>query len=207
MYTCSMLEYTSAWYKKKHACCVTCILMLSTPIHGTKILCFLLLRIFCTAVNNQTHYTSKCNMSNNVKHRVKYCFMLQSHLQAWSDLKRCNSFFCHVLVWVLYLYHIHDNVIKWKHFRVTGLLWGEFTGHRWIPHTKASDTELWPVFFDMHQNQQLRKQWIRRCLRRHRTYYDVIVMGIVLPPCNCMYSTDTMQYFLFWFQFRIKLGV
>ena len=28
-------------------------------------------------------------------------------------------------------------------FRVTGPLCGEFTGHRWIPRTKASDTELW----------------------------------------------------------------
>ena len=28
-------------------------------------------------------------------------------------------------------------------FRVTGLLWGEFTGDRWIPLTKANDAELW----------------------------------------------------------------
>ena len=28
-------------------------------------------------------------------------------------------------------------------FRVTGPLCGEFTGHRWIPSTKASDAELW----------------------------------------------------------------
>ena len=28
-------------------------------------------------------------------------------------------------------------------FRVAGHLCGEFTGHRWIPSTKASDTELW----------------------------------------------------------------
>ena len=28
-------------------------------------------------------------------------------------------------------------------FRVTGHLCGEFTGHRWIPGTKASDAELW----------------------------------------------------------------
>ena len=28
-------------------------------------------------------------------------------------------------------------------FRVTGPLCGEFTGHRWIAHTKASDAELW----------------------------------------------------------------
>ena len=27
--------------------------------------------------------------------------------------------------------------------RVTGHLCGEFTGHRWIPSTKASDAELW----------------------------------------------------------------
>ena len=28
-------------------------------------------------------------------------------------------------------------------FHVTGHLCGEFTGHRWIPRTKASDAELW----------------------------------------------------------------
>ena len=29
-------------------------------------------------------------------------------------------------------------------FRVTGPLWGEYTGHLWIPLTKASDpAELW----------------------------------------------------------------
>ena len=36
----------------------------------------------------------------------------------------------------------------WRHqmgtfFRITGHLCGEFTGHWWIPHTKASDAELW----------------------------------------------------------------
>ena len=31
----------------------------------------------------------------------------------------------------------HDNVKKWKLFRVTGPLWGESTGHRWIPLTKV----------------------------------------------------------------------
>ena len=28
-------------------------------------------------------------------------------------------------------------------FRVTGPLCGEFTGHRWILRTKASDAKLW----------------------------------------------------------------
>ena len=37
---------------------------------------------------------------------------------------------------------IHDDVVKWNHFRVSGLLYGEFTGDRWISGTKASDAEL-----------------------------------------------------------------
>ena len=37
----------------------------------------------------------------------------------------------------------HDDVIKGNIFRVTGHLWGEFTGPRWIPRTKASGVELW----------------------------------------------------------------
>ena len=36
-------------------------------------------------------------------------------------------------------------------FRVTGPLCGEFTGHRWIPLTKASDTELWWGFLSVHE--------------------------------------------------------
>ena len=43
-------------------------------------------------------------------------------------------------------------------FRVTGHLCGEFTGHRWIPRTKASDAELW-CFFDLRLNKRLSKQW------------------------------------------------
>ena len=33
-------------------------------------------------------------------------------------------------------------------FRVTGPLCGQFTGHRWIPLTKASDAEFINVFSD-----------------------------------------------------------
>ena len=52
---------------------------------------------------------------------------------------------------------IHAVVIKWNIFRVTGTLWGESTGHQWIPLTKASDTELW-CLFDVHMNKRLSKQ-------------------------------------------------
>ena len=69
-------------------------------------------------------------------------------------------------VYILYMYHIYIICSKriWytmmfmllilviKHmmtssngdiFRVAGPLCGEFTGHRWIPLTKASNAELW----------------------------------------------------------------
>ena len=46
-------------------------------------------------------------------------------------------------------------------FRVTGPLCGEFTGHRWIPRTKAV-TRSFDVFFDLRLNQQMSKQWRRR---------------------------------------------
>ena len=50
---------------------------------------------------------------------------------------------------------LHDNVIKWKHF--PSPLCGEFTCHRGIPLTKASDAELW-CFFDLRLNKRLSKQ-------------------------------------------------
>ena len=36
----------------------------------------------------------------------------------------------------------YRGILRWKHFRVTGLLWRESTCQRWIPLTKASDTEF-----------------------------------------------------------------
>ena len=44
-------------------------------------------------------------------------------------------------------------------FHVTGPLCGEFTGHRWIPGTKASDAELWCFLLsDLRRNKRLSKQ-------------------------------------------------
>ena len=51
----------------------------------------------------------------------------------------------------------HDDVIKWKLFPRYWPLCGQFTGHRWIYITKASDAGLWYVF-DLCQNKHLTKQ-------------------------------------------------
>ena len=50
----------------------------------------------------------------------------------------------------------------WRHQMETfsallAILCGEFTGARWIPHTKASDAELW-CYFDLRPNKRLGKQ-------------------------------------------------
>ena len=44
------------------------------------------------------------------------------------------------------------TVWRWRHengniLRVTGPLWGESTGHRWIPLTKAINAELWCILW------------------------------------------------------------
>ena len=43
-------------------------------------------------------------------------------------------------------------------FRVTGHLYGEFTGRWWIPHTKASDAKLWCFLWSV-LNKRLSEQW------------------------------------------------
>ena len=43
-------------------------------------------------------------------------------------------------------------------FRVTGHLCGEFTGPRWIPRQRPV-TRSFHVFFDLHPNKLLSKQW------------------------------------------------
>ena len=63
--------------------------------------------------------------------------------------------------------------------------WGEFTGHRWIPGTKASDAEL--LYF------ALICAWVNGWvnnreagdLRRHRAHYQATVM-----QCNSSFTSE-----------------
>ena len=62
-------------------------------------------------------------------------------------------------------------------FRVTDLLCGEFSAHRWIPRTKTCDAELWT-------NGRVNNPRTGD-LRRHLAHYDVTVMGKFLThPCG-----------------------
>ena len=44
-------------------------------------------------------------------------------------------------------------------FRVTGPLGREFTGHRWIPRTKASDVELWYFLWSAPESRLSKQSW------------------------------------------------
>ena len=67
-------------------------------------------------------------------------------------------------------------------FRITCPLCGEFTGHRWIPRTKASDVERWWFLWFV----PWINGWVNNReaddLRRCRDHYDVIVK---MPIKNC----------------------
>ena len=80
-------------------------------------------------------------------------------------------------------------------FRVTGPLCGEFTGHRWIPLSKASDVELWCFLWSV----PWIKGWVNKRqagdLRRHRAHYDVIVMN---RSCLERWSADIRVHLHYW---------
>ena len=85
-------------------------------------------------IGNISRLSRHINNNNNVR---QLCSELQ-HVISYISKQNANSMI------TCGCFNIdHDDVIKWKHFRVTGLLCGEFTGYRWIPYTKASDAELW----------------------------------------------------------------
>ena len=90
-----------------------------------------------------------------------------------------------------------SNITWWRHgniFRVTGPLCGEFTGHRWIPLTKASDAELWCFLWSA----PWINGWVNNReagdLRHHRSHFDVTVMiHTCFPFCH---AVNTLSNFL-----------
>ena len=89
---------------------------------------------------------------------------------------------CMLVSVLVRLAYVHDDVIKWNIFRITGHLCEEFTGHRRFPCTKTSEAELWCFFICAWTY-----GWVNNReagdLRRHRAHYDVIVMYSV--KCMC----------------------
>ena len=70
-------------------------------------------------------------------------------------------------------------------FRVTGLLWGEFTGPRWIPRAKASDVELWCILWVVPE--QTAKQTLE-------TIWDDIVLIMTSLLCFRLYIRNASPW-------------
>ena len=72
-------------------------------------------------------------------------------------------------------------------FHVTGHLCGEFTGHRWIPHTNGQ--WRWALMFSFIC--AWINSWVNNCeagdLRRHCAHYDV--MAMIFRQMLCKWAT------------------
>ena len=69
----------------------------------------------------------------------------------------------HPVLWIHMMTSSNGNI-----FHVTGPLWWEFIGHRWIPLTKASAAELWCFFYlrpNKRQSKHSRRWWFETPLR------------------------------------------
>ena len=71
-------------------------------------------------------------------------------------------------------------------FHVISSLWGESTGHGWIPLTKASDAELWFISLICPWTNGLANNRDAGDLRRHRAHYEVTVIYLTMPALTLL---------------------
>ena len=93
-------------------------------------------------------------------------------------------------------------------FRVTGHLCGEFTGLRWIPHTKASDAELGCFLWYASEKRLSKQSWgwwfetLSRPLWRHR--YVSRNIPILVPEVLTMHiSAAITTPIVYWNRCRL----
>ena len=81
-------------------------------------------------------------------------------------------------------------VTCWRHqmkkIRVTGPLWGDSTGHRWIPLTKASDTELWCFLWSEHKQTVV------------QTSETPVIWDAIALIMASLELINSFQYFTWW---------
>ena len=73
-------------------------------------------------------------------------------------------------------------------FCVTGPSCGEFTGHRWIPLTKASDAELWCLLWSAPEQTVVHNR-DGGDFKRHRAHYDATVVCTTKLWVNLQWHT------------------
>ena len=79
-------------------------------------------------------------------------------------------------------------------FRVTGHLCEEFTGYRWIPHTKARDAELWCFLWSARLSKQLWGWWFETPSRPLWRHCNLVAKHYAW--CNMAYPKNTCDVIL-----------
>ena len=100
---------------------------MTVPYNGTSLYCSLLLYRIIYDLLRITIFSDSC--FHSPKNFVSNEIMSEHHLRSDKNFMMASS--------------------TGKIFRVTGHLCREFTGHRWIPCTKASDVELWYLLWSL----------------------------------------------------------
>ena len=106
-----------------------------------------------------------------------------------------------------------------NNFRVTGHLCGEFTGHRWIPRTKASDAEFWCFLWSASEkrlSKQSRGWWFEtssRSLWRQRNgnqpHYACLNWWLLYHQLVCNMTREhtlVVAYFPRWRSVGLRVG-
>ena len=139
---------------------------------------------FLNVIAEARNGTSSYMKSSHIFHWMFKCLLIKLGIMpgkvcvhmnvVFTDVKKFLACSTQMYSLLGFCWHFGDNVHACQSmmtssngniFRVTGHLYGEFTGSRWIPHTKASDAELWCFLWSVSGD-----------LRRCRAHYDVTVM-------------------------------
>ena len=153
--------------------CCCCLLFYKQMLFGT-ILGNILYIYICTQLAKGIELVFKnTNITNNMCLRANN---LDIHVRRWDSghtIGRKISFISFLKK--CFKYRVMMTSSTGNVFRVTGPLCGEFTGHQWIPLTKASDAELcyflWCAWINSWEDNRDAGVW-----RHHRAYHDVTVM-------------------------------
>ena len=141
----------------------------------------------------------KLDHEQNIYDTAKYhtylniVMILQTKIQSFNyifNLSENTTMCMHIsnhnytkVIWKMLLFYMMTST-NGNVFRVTGPLCGGFTGHRWIPLTKCSNTELWYFLWSAPEFNGRANNRDAGDMRRHRAHYDVTVMRWCLFECK-----------------------
>ena len=142
--------------------------------------------------NSWVAFDSKRYDVRGVNVKMYFCY---NQLSGTEHRKNCAHVSRFVMFSCVSLYPCFSGILMTSSngniFRATCHLWAESICHRWIPITNPV-TRCFDILFDLHLNKRFRKQptpviWD---LRRHRAYYDVIVMWSPKAPGDDQMRVD-----------------